>query len=126
MIRLTPKEKVLIRDSNYGRWLGWDVLSNDIVLCSLSFHSMADQYWDLYVISDILNDIDPERDLFWDNSQLVFRSRAVPALSLPTNSGIICRWLTEERKVSARGLYLDTQAFQASLFHRLLFQWHRY
>ena len=98
-------EKRSLLLSNYGRWLGWDVLQNGAKICRLSYHSPDDQFWDCYVLSEHAVPAEViERDEFWNERGFQFVSHACPAKIV---TEVICRWSPADKILSARGLYVQ-------------------
>jgi len=100
---MTPQERRLAVVSNSGRWLGWNIYLEDVRVCTLSFHSDGDMFWDVYVLSDKNQRFDVESDAFWDTSELRAESRCCKGVFV---DNFICRWDDSNEQLWARHLYL--------------------
>lgn len=105
-------ERIYLTDN--GRHLGWDVLLDDRLIGTLHYHSYSDMFWVNYVLHSTVEDLDLRNDKFWDNSNLVYRSRANPKYC---TSQVICRWSDEDSLIIARFLYVHP--FDFGFFRRL-------
>lgn len=98
------RDKEILIQTDHGRRAGWYVLLHEKYLCTLSYHSNADQFWDAYEVVDVIEGVDVAKDSFWDaTNPLRYACRANPQFE---SLYAICRWDDRNQRVLARGLYI--------------------